>query len=72
MSHLRSSCRNRSVNLLRLELEHLYAQRSAVDAAILALQGFRPVSPTFLEHRRAENNLDFNPKPCNLTNCRNA
>lgn len=60
------------MNLLRLELEHLYAQRSAVDAAIRALQGFRSYSPTRLEAGQASANLELRSKPCNLTSCRHA
>jgi hypothetical protein len=72
MSHPQSSCQGRSVNLLKLELEHLYAKRSAVDAAIRALQGFRSYSPARLEAVPADVNLEFCPKPCNLTTCRRA
>ncbi len=72
MPHARSSCRGRFVNLLKLELEHLYAQRSAVDAAISALQKIRNGPLPFHERAKLDGSLDFHPKPCNLTNCRSA
>ena len=74
MPHVRSSCRNKMVNLLRLELESLYAQRSAVDAAIEALQVMRSssASPTKSEPAIPDRRLEFRRKPCNLTNCRSA
>jgi hypothetical protein len=72
MSHLRSSCRERSVNLLKLELEHLYAQRSAIDAAIRALQSFRSFPPPHSDSIPPDVNLEFRPEPCNLTTCRRA
>jgi hypothetical protein len=71
MRYLRSSCQGRSANLVRLELEHLYAQRSALDAAIRALQVFSSFSPNNTE-RPADINLEFHPSPCNLTTCRRA
>ncbi len=71
MPHARSSCRGRTLNLLRCELEDLYAQRSAVDAAIRALQGIRSASLTLAEPAKPNrDSLDFRQKPCNLTNCR--
>ncbi len=60
------------VSMLKIELEHLYAQRSAVDAAIRALQGIRSVPLTHLESPIQDSSLEFRPKPCNLTNCRSA
>ena len=71
MRYLRSSCQGRSVNLARLELEHLYAQRSALDAAIRALQVVSSFSPKNTESP-ADINLEFDPRPCNLTTCRRA
>jgi len=72
MPHVRSSCRGRSLDLLRVELEYLYAQRSAVDDAIRALQGVRNASPIHAEFREQDSSLEFRPKPCNLSNCRSA
>ncbi len=57
---------------LRLELEDLYAQRTAVDAAIHALQGLKGVPPARLDALKEESNFEFRPHPCNLTNCRSA
>ena len=71
MPHARSSCRGRNVNLLRCELEELYAQRSAVDEAIRALQGIRSASLTLAEPAKvSRDSLEFRQKPCNLTSCR--
>jgi hypothetical protein len=70
MPQHRSSCRGRFIHFLRLELEALYRQRSAIDAEIKALQS--TAGPPHLEKPSPENNLDFRPKPCNLTNCRSA
>jgi hypothetical protein len=72
MSHLRSSCQGRSVNLLQVELEHLYAQRSAIDAAIRALQIVRSFPSPHREPVPADVNLEFRTRPCNLTTCRRA
>ena len=58
--------------MLKVELEHLYAQRSAVDAAIQALQSVRSLPATHPETISQESSLEFRPKPCNLTNCRSA
>jgi hypothetical protein len=72
MPHVRSSCREKTPGYLRLELEQLYAQRMAVDAAILALQGITSVTLHQNEPPQVESSLEFSPNLCNLTNCRNA
>jgi hypothetical protein len=38
MPHGKTSCLNKRSSVLRIELERLYAQRSAVDAAIQELE----------------------------------
>jgi len=58
MLYRRMSCRGKSVTLVRLELERLYEQRSAVEAAIRELEMRRsvgsgleaPQSHSSLEH----------------------
>jgi hypothetical protein len=44
MPHGKTSCLNRRSRVLRVELERLYAQRSAVDAAIHELE-LRQITP---------------------------
>jgi hypothetical protein len=44
MPHGKTSCLNKRSRILRIELERLYAQRSAVDAAIQELE-LRQVTP---------------------------
>ncbi len=72
MSHVRSSCRGKTVFLLRTELERLYAQRSAIDAAISELQGLSKSSPIHADAASLDISLELRVKPCNLTNCRSA
>jgi len=38
MPHTKTSCREKASRLVRLQLEQLYARRSAVDAAIQELE----------------------------------
>ncbi len=72
MPHTRSSCKGRFVHFLRLELESLYRQRSAIDAEIKALQDAKPVSTPLFDASPSQNGLEIRRKPCNLTNCRSA
>jgi hypothetical protein len=68
----RSSCRGREVDLLRLELENLYAQRSAIDAAILALQCVTGKAEATHTRTADQAARELKTRPCNLTNCRSA
>jgi hypothetical protein len=70
MPHGSSSCRRKVSTLLRLELELLYARRSALTASIQALERYRAGVPP--ERPPAKAGLEITPKLCNLTTCRNA
>jgi hypothetical protein len=70
MSHGGSSCRGRVPTLLRMELESLYARRSALTARIQALELYRESAG--LNAPVTKTSLEISPKPCNLTTCRNA
>src|SRR5438067_4411851 len=69
MPHIGTSCRGRGVVLLRSELALLYAQRSALQAAIRELelrQAHEPPAATGSQN----NTLEFSSRTCNLTSCR--
>ena len=70
MPHGSSSCRRKVPTLLRLELESLYARRSALTATIQALERYQAGIAT--ERPLAKASLEITPKLCNLTTCRNA
>jgi hypothetical protein len=73
MPHRDSSCRNKVPTLIRSELATLYARRTALTDMIQALERDRSNHPVDLPIRPQANlSLEINPKPCNLTSCRNA
>src|SRR3954464_2197157 len=68
MPHTCSSCRVRALTALKRELLRLYAQRSAVDAAIRDLELRRKFHGLTSEPTGTES-LEFPAKLCNLTSC---
>lgn len=72
MPHGSTSCRRSGASLLRTELERLYAQRAAVDAAIRDLELKQASRIASDAGRPPNNNLELRAKPCNLTSCRSA
>lgn len=72
MPHVRTSCRGKASAWLQVELEHLYAQRSAVVAAIQELERKQLGAATQAESYSPNNSLESSSKPCNLTSCRSA
>ena len=67
-----TSCRKRAAALLRSELEELYAQRSALDAAIRELELQRASALSGGTSGQPSRTLEFSSKLCNLTSCRSA
>lgn len=72
MPHRRTSCRGRYPVLVRLELQHLYAELSSIDTAIRQLELLRASRYPQREAAPLGSLLEFSSKPCNLTNCRSA
>lgn len=72
MPHGRTSCRGKGSALLRIELERLYAERSAVNAAIRELELWQRALAVPAETSPPAPGLEFSAKPCNLTGCRSA
>lgn len=72
MPHRRTSCRGRYPVLVRLELQHLYAELSSIDTAIRQLERLRETRQPHREPATLGSLLEFSSKPCNLTNCGSA
>ena len=62
MAHGKTSCRNKRLTLLRIELAQLYAQRTAVDAAIQELEVRRITVNSSPESSLQKQNSDFSSK----------
>jgi len=64
MPHGSTSCRGRGSTLLKIELERLYAQRSAVDAAIRELEMTQRALALPADSSPSTPGLEFSSKPC--------
>jgi hypothetical protein len=58
--------------MLRKELQRLYAQRVAVEAAIRELESQQASVGPNTTPDTTKYDLEFSSKPCNLTSCRSA
>lgn len=58
--------------MLRKELQRLYAQRLAVEAAIRELELQQTSVGSNTTPDPMKHDLEFSSKPCNLTSCRSA
>jgi len=58
--------------MLRIELQRLYALRSALDTAIRELELAQSPAASLVSSSLETKNLEFGSKPCNLTSCRSA
>ena len=59
MPHGKTSCRNKGFTVVRIELEQLYAKRSAVDAAIQELELRQLVVSVNTESRMQKQRSEF-------------